>query len=55
MLTVSEMSRITKELILGLPPTNTSAEAEDFRKEVALELAEMRKDGIVPELPYDFD
>jgi hypothetical protein len=55
MLTVSDMSRITKEIILGMPPSNTSAEAEDFRKKVAEEITEMRAQGVVPELPYDFD
>lgn len=55
MLTVGDMGTITKEIILGLPPSNTSREAEDFRKVVELEIAQMRKDGIAPEIPYDFD
>jgi hypothetical protein len=55
MLSVSEMSRITKEVILRLPPTLTSKEALAFRAEVADDLAEMERQGIVPDLPYDFD
>ena len=55
MLSVQDMSTITKEILLGLPPSNTSREADNYRKVVAEELAQMRKDGISPELPYDFD
>lgn len=55
MLNVSEMSQICKEIVLGLPPTNRSAEAEEFRREVTPEIEEMRKAGIMCELPYDFD
>ena len=55
MLSTSELSRITKELILGIEPTNTSEEANEARREIAKELAQMEKDGITPELPYDFD
>lgn len=54
-LTVSQMSRITKEVILGLPPTLTTEEALAFRAEVAEDLKKMEQQGIVPELPYDFD
>lgn len=55
MLTVGDMSRITKEIILGLPPSLTSDEALEHRKAVEVEIAEMRAQGISPELPYDFD
>ena len=32
MLSVNEMSRITMELVLDMPPSDTSPEAEDFRR-----------------------
>ena len=55
MLNTSELSRITKELMLGLPPTLTTPEAMEAREAIAKDLAQMRKDGIAPDLPYDFD
>ena len=55
MLNVGELSRITKELILGLDPTNPSQEAMDARREIAGDLEKMRADGIMPDLPSDFD
>lgn len=55
MLNVGELSRLTKELILGLAPTNTSQEAANARREIAEDLAKMRADGIMPDLPSDFD
>ena len=55
MLSVDVLSRLTKELILGLTPTNTSQEAADARREIAEDLEKMRKDGIQPDLPSDFD
>ncbi len=54
MLTVNQLSTITKELILNLPPNNTSQEAMAAREVRALELAEMREQRIVPDLIYDF-
>lgn len=55
MLNVGELSRITKELILGLTPTNTSQEAADARREIAEDLEKMRSENIMPDLPSDFD
>jgi hypothetical protein len=55
MLNTSELSRITKELMLGLPPTLTTPEATEAREAIAKDLAQMKKDGIAPDLPYDFD
>ena len=55
MLNVGELSRLTKELVLGLTPTNTSQEAAVARREIAEDLAKMRADGIMPDLPSDFD
>jgi TPR repeat protein len=55
MLTIDQMSRITKEIMLGLPPSLTTAEAREHRSQVEEELIQMRKDGIMPDLPYDFD
>lgn len=54
MLTVGQMSRITKEVMLRLPPSLTTKEALAFREEVSVEIAEMKAQGIVPELPCDF-
>ena len=55
MLTIDQMSRITKEIMLGLPPSLTTAEAREHRRQVEEELIQMRKDGIMPDLPYEFD
>ena len=55
MLTVGQMSRITKEVVLKMPPTLTTWEALQFRAETECEIEEMRRDGIAPDLPYDFD
>src|SRR5262245_62416183 len=55
MLTIDQMSRITKEIMVGLPPSLTTAEAREHRRQVEEELIQMRKDGIMPDLPYDFD
>lgn len=55
MLNVSEMSTITKELILKMEPSITTPEANKFRDAVAKELIEMRAQNIAVEIPYDFD
>lgn len=55
LLSVGQLSRITKELILNLPPTNTSMEAMEVRRDIEADLIQMRQDGIMPDLPYDFD
>jgi hypothetical protein len=55
MLSMNEEALIMEELILGAPPSLTSMEANDFREKVREELAEMKKKGIIPEIPYDFD
>lgn len=55
MLNTSELSRITKEIILGLEPTLTTPEALEMRRKTAENLAQMKRDGIMPDLPYDFD
>lgn len=53
MLSTNQLSRITKELILNIPPTLTTPEAIEAREAIAKDLAQMRKDGIMPDLPYD--
>lgn len=53
MLSTNQLSRITKELILNIPPTLTTSEAIEAREAIAKDLAQMRKDGIMPDLPYD--
>ncbi len=49
------MSTIVKELMLGLPPSLTTEEAQVFRQKVAKDLKDMERRGIMPDLPYDFD
>ncbi len=49
------MSRIVKEIMLGMPPTLTTKEARDFREKVSRDLADMARRGVAPDLPYDFD
>ena len=53
MLSTNQLSRITKELILNLAPTNSTPEAIEAREAIAKDLAQMRKDGTMPDLPYD--
>lgn len=53
MLSTNQLSRITKELILNIQPTLTTSEAIEAREAIAKDLAQMRKDGIMPDLPYD--
>ncbi len=53
MLSTNQLSRITKELILNIPPALTTPEAIEAREAIAKDLAQMRKDGIMPDLPYD--
>ena len=55
MLNVGELSRIAKELILNLPPSNPSQEAMEARREIEADMIQMRADGIMPDLPSDFD
>lgn len=55
MLSVGELSRITKELILGLEPSNRSQEALAMREKTIVELARMEREGLMPDLPDDFD
>ncbi len=55
MLSVGQLTRITVELMLGAPPSNTSPEALEARAVKALDLAEMRKQGLTPLLLDDFD
>lgn len=55
MLSVGQLTRITVELMLGAEPSNTSPEAMEARAVKALELAEMRKQGLTPLLLDDFD
>lgn len=49
------MSRIVKELMLDLPPTLTTQEANTFREKVAKDLKYMERRGVMPDLLYDFD
>lgn len=53
MLTIGQLATIEKELRLNLPPTLMSPEAMAARETIAKDLAQMEKDGITPELPYD--
>jgi hypothetical protein len=54
MLTVNELSRITLELKLGLPPSLTSQEAMAMREATAIALAQMQRDHVAPEIVFDF-
>jgi hypothetical protein len=53
MLTVAQLATIEKELLLNLPPTLTSLEAMETRREIKKDLDQMERDGVVPELPFD--
>ena len=55
MLTTEQIATITKELLLKRPPTIDTSEANAFREELKVELAEMRAEGVVPDLVSDFD
>jgi hypothetical protein len=55
MLSMSDISTITKEILLGLPPSMDSVEADAMRVKLEADIAQMRADGLVVELPYDFD
>jgi hypothetical protein len=55
MLTSGESTRITLELMLGLPPSNPSAEAAELRCKIEQDLAEMKRQGIAPDLVCDWD
>jgi len=54
-LTMSDISTITKEILLGLPPSIDTPEAATMRVKLEADIAQMRADGLVVELPYDFD
>lgn len=55
MLSVGELSRITKEIIFGNEASLTTPEAMEARREIEADLIQMRADGIMPDLPSDFD
>lgn len=55
MLTAHQISQITKEVVLGLEPSLKTAEALEMRKRIEENVAQMRKDGIAVDIPYDFD
>ena len=55
MLTANQISRITKELVLGVPPTLTTDEALALRTKIAEDLVKMRKAGIMPDISYDVE
>jgi hypothetical protein len=42
-------------VVLKIPPTLTTWEALQFRATIECEIEEMRRDGIAPDIPYDFD
>ena len=53
MLTGKQRTQIFKEVVLKAVPSITTPEAEEYRRELAEEVAEMEKEGIVPEMPVD--
>lgn len=55
MLNTTQVGTIMKEYLLGIPATLTTPEALAFRQQVGAEIEEMKAQGIVPEIPYDFD
>ena len=55
MLSGTDVGRITKEILLKQPLSINSDEARAMRAELEIELAQMKADGIVPDIPYDFD
>ena len=52
-LSLAEIIQITKEAILGLPPSLTTPEALAFRNLVEREVREIIARGWIPELPFD--
>jgi hypothetical protein len=55
MLTSGQTTRITLELLLGLPPSNPSNEAAELRRKIEQDIAEMKRQGIQPDLVCDWD
>ncbi|OQW31873.1 MAG: hypothetical protein A4C66_04535 [Nitrospira sp. HN-bin3] len=53
MLTGKQRTQIFKEVVLGTLPSLTTPEAQAYRAELEQEVAEMEKEGIVPEMPVD--
>ena len=53
-LTVTQMATIQSEVMLDIDPTIKTKEALEFREIIAEEIAELRKRGIVPELPKEW-
>lgn len=53
MLTGKQRMQIFQEVIRKAVPSLTTPEAEEYRRELAEEVAEMERDGIVPEMPFD--
>lgn len=53
----NELSRASAHIypFLGVPPSSTSREAEDFQKKVAEEIAKMRGNELARDLLQDFD
>ncbi len=50
----NQLSRINYPF-LGVSLSNTPREGEDFRKKVAAEIAEMLRNELAVDVPYDFD
>jgi len=53
-LTVGQMGKITKEVLLNLPPTLTTWEALLLRAATESNIEDMRRQGLAVEIPYDF-
>lgn len=52
-LTYDQKVQIFMDLVLERPPTITGRLADEFRKELEIEIEEMRKKGIYPDPPFD--
>jgi len=53
----TELSRVSVHThpLLGVPPSSTTREAEDFQKQVAEEIAKMRGNERAQDMLQDFD
>lgn len=56
MLSYNERIRIDQEVVLGAEvPKDESAEAKEYRAKAEKDVAEMRAQGLMPDLPLDWD
>jgi hypothetical protein len=48
-------TNVRKYPFVGVSPSNTSRQADDFQKKVAEEIAQMRRNELMVDAPKDFD